>query len=182
MGFREDVNKIVIFQVCMAPKGKNDWLQQWMDLAKRFAFQHNPALQPRAIVVFGCISKAISEAEIKQLLRILKKALESEGVLIEGVVMCLTRLQPLLKQVGYALWSSPILLYLVLSSLCFSKAETGKNTCDSADLVFVPEPFRNKFIIGTIILLVLIYYYVNCVFISLILLYHYVISIKILYH
>ena len=79
--------------------GKCDWLQQWMDLAKRFAFQYNPALQPRAIVVYGCISKTISEAEVKQLLRILRKALESEGVLIEGVVMCLTRVQPLLKQV-----------------------------------------------------------------------------------
>lgn len=73
-----------------------------MDLAKRFAFQYNPALQPRAIVVYGCISKTISEAEVKQLLRILRKALESEGVLIEGVVMCLTRVQPLLKQVTRA--------------------------------------------------------------------------------
>lgn len=73
-----------------------------MDLAKRFAFQYNPALQPRAIVVYGCISKTTSEAEIKQLLRILRKALESEGVLIEGVVMCLTRVQPLLKQVRYS--------------------------------------------------------------------------------
>ncbi|XP_067932348.1 neurofibromin-like [Watersipora subatra] len=79
-------------------KGKCNWLQQWMDLAKRFAFQYNPALQPRAIVVYGCISKTISEAEVKQLLRILRKALESEGILIEGVVMCLTRVQPLLKQ------------------------------------------------------------------------------------
>lgn len=84
-------------------KGKCDWLQQWMDLAKRFAFQYNPALQPRAIVVYGCISKTISEAEIKQLLRILRKALESESILIEGVVMCLTRVQPLLKQVSLSL-------------------------------------------------------------------------------
>ena len=79
-----------------------------MDLAKRFAFQHNPALQPRAIVVFGCISKSISEPEMKQLLRTLKKALESEGVLIEGVVMCLTRLQPLLKQVSRMQYGWPV--------------------------------------------------------------------------
>ena len=50
-----------------------DWLQQWTDLAKRFAFQYNPALQPRAIIVYGCISKSVTDSEIKQLLRILVK-------------------------------------------------------------------------------------------------------------
>ena len=50
-----------------------DWLQQWTDLAKRFAFQYNPALQPRAIIVYGCISKTVTDSEIKQLLRILVK-------------------------------------------------------------------------------------------------------------
>ena len=76
-----------------------DWLKQWTDLAKRFAFQYNPALQPRAIIVYGCIAKSVSDSEIKQLLRILVKALESytDLTLIEAVIMCLTRLQPLLK-------------------------------------------------------------------------------------
>ena len=54
-----------------------DWLQQWTDLAKRFAFQYNPALQPRAIIVYGCIAKSVSDSEIKQLLRILVKVLGS---------------------------------------------------------------------------------------------------------
>ena len=49
------------------------WLQQWTDVAKRFAFQYNPALQPRAIIVYGCISKQVTDSEIKQLLRILVK-------------------------------------------------------------------------------------------------------------
>ncbi|KAJ8312996.1 hypothetical protein KUTeg_010369 [Tegillarca granosa] len=76
-----------------------DWLQQWTDLARRFAFQYNPALQPRAIIVFGCISKTVTDSEIKQLLKIKMKALESftDLTLIEAIVMCLTRLQPLLR-------------------------------------------------------------------------------------
>lgn len=40
----------------------------------RFAFQYNPALQPRAIIVFGCISKTVTDSEIKQLLKIMMKA------------------------------------------------------------------------------------------------------------
>lgn len=109
-----------------------------MDLAKRFAFQHNPALQPRSIVVFGCISKSISESEIKQLLRILKKALESEGVLIEGVVMCLTRLQPLLRQDSvihkYLFWVAIAILQLEdqrLFSAALAMLEQNLLTLDS---------------------------------------------------
>jgi len=77
------------------------WRQDWTDLARSFAFQYNPALQPRAIIVFGCISKTVSDSEVKQLLRILVKALESytDLMLIEAIIMCLTRLQPLLRQV-----------------------------------------------------------------------------------
>lgn len=103
-----------------------DWLDQWIDLSKRFAFQHNPALQPRAIIVFGCISKTVTDLDIKQLLKIMAKGLQSYArevgvdqrgpkslsashyldssnsptrgdlLLIEAVVMCLTRLLPLL--------------------------------------------------------------------------------------
>ena len=79
-----------------------DWLQCWTQLAKTFAFRYNPALQPRALIVFGCISKSIQDQDIKQLLRILVKALESfsDVVLIEAIVMCLTRLLPLLRPVS----------------------------------------------------------------------------------
>ena len=41
----------------------------------RFAFQYNPSLQPRALVVFGCISKRVSHGQIKQIIRILSKVL-----------------------------------------------------------------------------------------------------------
>lgn len=79
------------------------WLDQWTELAQkyvdhiflffhfpryglvrvlidryvslvRFAFQYNPSLQPRALVVFGCISKRVTHGQIKQIIRILSKA------------------------------------------------------------------------------------------------------------
>ena len=74
-------------------------MQTWTLLARSFAFRYNPALQPRGLIVFGCISKSTSDQDIKQLLRILVKALESftDITLIDSIVMCLTRLQPLLR-------------------------------------------------------------------------------------
>ncbi|KAH8860712.1 Neurofibromin [Schistosoma japonicum] len=93
------------------------WLDQWTQLARKFAFQHNPALQPRAIIVLGCICKSFTDTDIKQLLRIMSRALASyanelnmekdlrhrtvntgqaELYLIEAIIICLTRLLPLL--------------------------------------------------------------------------------------
>ncbi|GIZ02177.1 neurofibromin [Caerostris extrusa] len=84
---------------CMKNINNCDWLQQWTSLAKSFAFRYNPALQPRALIVFGCISKTVRDLDVKQLLRILVRALESfqDLQLIEAIIMCLTRLHPLLR-------------------------------------------------------------------------------------
>lgn len=88
-----------IMEACMRDIPSCDWLTTWTSLAKSFAFAFNPALQPRALIVFGCISKSITDHDMKQLLRILVKALESfnDIQLLEALVMCLTRLQPLLS-------------------------------------------------------------------------------------
>lgn len=88
-----------IMEACMRDIATSDWLKTWTTLAKKFAFCFNPALQPRALIVLGCISKSITDQDIKQLLRILVKALESfnDMTLLEALVMCLTRLQPLLR-------------------------------------------------------------------------------------
>ncbi|KAK4871818.1 hypothetical protein RN001_015942 [Aquatica leii] len=88
-----------IMEACMRDIPDCDWLNSWTALAKSFAFCFNPALQPRALIVFGCISKSITDHDMKQLLRVLVKALESfnDMTLIEALVMCLTRLQPLLR-------------------------------------------------------------------------------------
>ncbi|XP_060809014.1 neurofibromin [Amyelois transitella] len=87
-----------IMEACMRDIPDCDWLSTWTSLAKSFAFCFNPALQPRALIVFGCISKNVTDDDMKQLLRILVKALESfnDLALLEALIMCLTRLQPLL--------------------------------------------------------------------------------------
>uniref|UniRef100_A0A4W4FPH0 Neurofibromin n=1 Tax=Electrophorus electricus TaxID=8005 RepID=A0A4W4FPH0_ELEEL len=96
-----------IMEACMRDIPACKWLDQWTELAQKFAFQYNPSLQPRALVVFGCISKRITHGQIKQIIRILSKGLESclkgpdnynSQVLIEATVIALTKLQPLLRQ------------------------------------------------------------------------------------
>ncbi|KAF6735969.1 Neurofibromin [Oryzias melastigma] len=105
-----------IMEACMRDIPSCKWLDQWTELAQKFAFQYNPSLQPRALVVFGCISKRVTHSQIKQIIRILSKAspllsidrgLESclkgpdnynSQVLIEATVIALTKLQPLLSK------------------------------------------------------------------------------------
>ena len=60
-------------QGCMKDMKGCEWLQQWTELARKFAFQFNPALQPRATIVYGCITKAVTDSEIKEMLRMLGK-------------------------------------------------------------------------------------------------------------
>jgi neurofibromin 1 len=38
-----------LMEACMNDIPDSEWLPQWQELAKRFAFQSNPALQPRAM-------------------------------------------------------------------------------------------------------------------------------------
>jgi hypothetical protein len=54
--------------------------------------------------------KSVTDQDIKQLLRILVKALESfnDIVLLEALVMCITRLQPLLRPVSLLVISREI--------------------------------------------------------------------------
>uniref|UniRef100_A0A4W3IT75 Neurofibromin n=1 Tax=Callorhinchus milii TaxID=7868 RepID=A0A4W3IT75_CALMI len=102
-----------IMEACMRDIPTCKWLDQWTELAQKFAFQYNPSLQPRALVVFGCISKRVTHGQIKQIIRILSKVsdkitgLESclkgpdnhnSQVLIEATVIALTKLQPLLNK------------------------------------------------------------------------------------
>jgi neurofibromin 1 len=48
------------------------------------------------------LGKSVTDQDIKQILRILVKALESfsDIILLEALVICLTRLQPLLRPVS----------------------------------------------------------------------------------
>ncbi|XP_054010836.1 neurofibromin isoform X2 [Hylaeus anthracinus] len=112
-----------IMEACMRDIPQCDWLKTWTSLAKNFAFCFNPALQPRALIVFGCISKSITDQDMKQLLKILVKALESfnDITLLEAIIMCLTRLQPLLRPESpihrYLFWVATSVLQLDEASL-----------------------------------------------------------------
>lgn len=74
------------------------WLDQWTELARRFAFRHHPALQPRALIVFGCLARTATDHDLQQLLRVLLRALDAfqDVQLIDASVTGLARLQPLL--------------------------------------------------------------------------------------
>uniref|UniRef100_A0A8D8J8K4 Neurofibromin n=1 Tax=Culex pipiens TaxID=7175 RepID=A0A8D8J8K4_CULPI len=120
-------------EACMRDIPECDWLQTWTSLAKSFAFCYNPALQPRALIVFGCISKSITDQDVKQLLRILVKALESfnDIILLEALVMCLTRLQPLLRP------ESPI--HKALFWIAISVLQLDESTLYAAGLALLEQ-------------------------------------------
>ncbi|XP_065225861.1 neurofibromin-like isoform X1 [Planococcus citri] len=107
-----------IMEACSRDIPNCDWLQTWTELAQNFAFCYNPALQPRALIVYGVICKSIKDHDIRQLLRILVKALEKSSDLtsIEAPVVCLTRLQPLLRPEskihGFLFWIGVSVLQL----------------------------------------------------------------------
>ena len=53
------------------------FMQQTMFLIFRFAFQHNPPLQARAVIVYGCVCKEIDDSRIRQLLLVFIKVREN---------------------------------------------------------------------------------------------------------
>lgn len=87
-----------IMESCMKDMPECTWLKKWTELASKFAFDFNPALQPRSIVVLGCISKEANDMLVQKLLQVLIMALSSYNdlVLIEAAFMCLSRLQVIL--------------------------------------------------------------------------------------
>lgn len=87
-----------ILEACMREVEECDWLNQWTILARSLAYCYNPALQPRALIVFGCIAKNATGSEVVQIMRTMIKSLESwnDIILLEASIMCLTRLQPVL--------------------------------------------------------------------------------------
>uniref|UniRef100_H2ZA29 Uncharacterized protein n=1 Tax=Ciona savignyi TaxID=51511 RepID=H2ZA29_CIOSA len=84
-----------VMEACMKDLRGSDWLNEWLDLSHKFAFQYNPSLQPRALVVLGCIAKHASLRHVKQIVWIMERALEPQidPILLEATILCLTRLQ-----------------------------------------------------------------------------------------
>ncbi|KAI9256885.1 hypothetical protein BY458DRAFT_441589 [Sporodiniella umbellata] len=75
----------------------NIWRARWMSLAASTAFYFNPAVQPRAFVVLGCLSQdEVDDDLLYQILVALKGALsiftEAEPNLIISIMMCLANM------------------------------------------------------------------------------------------
>ena len=72
----------------------NMWRARWMSLVTSSAFQFNPAIQPRAFVVLGCLAQEeVDDDLLYQILVALRGALaifnESDSNLITSIMMCL---------------------------------------------------------------------------------------------
>ncbi|EXX73089.1 Ira2p [Rhizophagus irregularis DAOM 197198w] len=75
----------------------NTWRARWMGLVASTAFQHNPAVQPRAFVTLGCLAREeVDDDLLYQILVALRGALsmftENDCSLIISIVMCLTNI------------------------------------------------------------------------------------------
>jgi neurofibromin 1 len=76
-----------------------EWKKRWMELAADVAFQPNPALQPRAFVTLGVIARQLPDGLLVKVLKSLAATLkqcidtsQSENILLESILMCLTNL------------------------------------------------------------------------------------------
>lgn len=72
----------------------NAWRARWMSLVASTAFQFNPAIQPQAFVVMGCLGKEeVDDDLLYQILVALRGALaifnESDPSLVLSITMCL---------------------------------------------------------------------------------------------
>lgn len=112
-----------LVEACMKDISECSWLDTWIKLAKEFAFQYNPPLQARAVVVYGSICKEIDDSSVRHLLTVFIKALiEYNDIhLIESVIMCFTGLLTILDKKSKfhtaSFWIAIATLQLVESSL-----------------------------------------------------------------
>ncbi|XP_046839575.1 neurofibromin-like isoform X2 [Xenia sp. Carnegie-2017] len=89
-----------VVEACMKDIPQCTWLETWTKLTLEFVFQHNPPLQARAVVVYGCVCRDIDDAKIRQLLLVFIKALNdfSDLNLIEATIICFTKLLTILNK------------------------------------------------------------------------------------
>src|SRR5436305_2807340 len=75
----------------------NIWKARWMGLVASTAFQHNPAIQPRAFVTLGCLARdEVDDDLLYQILVALRGSLsmftENDCLLTMSIIMCLTNI------------------------------------------------------------------------------------------
>jgi neurofibromin 1 len=102
----------------------NFWRARWMSLVASTAFQFNPAVQPRAFVVLGCLGREeIDDDLLYQILVALRGALaifnESDPSLVTSIMMCLKNV------VGSLPSNSRYLLQLFWASVALIEINTG---------------------------------------------------------
>ncbi|CAI2169037.1 10253_t:CDS:10, partial [Funneliformis geosporum] len=93
------VQALLEVMICGAPSVdvSNTWKARWMGLVASTAFQHNPAIQPRAFVALGCLAcEEVDDDLLYQILVALRGALdnfsENDCSLIQSIIMCLTKI------------------------------------------------------------------------------------------
>lgn len=130
---------------------------EWTKLARSFALRYNPALQPRALVVLGCLCRSVNDNDIKQLLALLVQAIKRHDncELISAISMALTRLQPLLPHDSiihrYLFWVAIIILQLDVAQLYedgLALLEQCFHTMDSHGIFEYEVGFKLNFVLN----------------------------------
>lgn len=89
-----------VLEACMSDIKDKVFLKRWQKLCSGYAFTYNPAIQPRCIVVMGCICKDVSEKDVSHVLEVLAKAsgYYLDHNLMESCIMCLAKYQSMLQK------------------------------------------------------------------------------------
>lgn len=105
----------------------NSWRSRWMSLVASTAFQSNPAIQPRAFTVMGCLAREdVDDDLLYQVLVALRNSIgrfmeDSDSEMLISIVASLTRMinkLPLASRYGHQLfWLALSLVRLVPISL-----------------------------------------------------------------
>ncbi|SAM09837.1 hypothetical protein [Absidia glauca] len=112
----------------------NIWRARWMSLVASTAFQFNPAIQPRAFVVLGCLGREeVDDDLLYQILVALRGALaifnESDPNLVLSIMMCLKNIVESLPS------DSRYLLPLFWVAVALVQINNGPTFCMSVELL-----------------------------------------------
>ncbi|ORX62830.1 hypothetical protein DM01DRAFT_1403269 [Hesseltinella vesiculosa] len=112
----------------------NVWRARWMSLVASTAFQFNPAIQPRAFVVLGCLGREeVDDDLLYQILVALRGALaifnEADPSLVLSIVMCLKNIVESLPS------ESRYLLPLFWVAVALVQVNNSQTFCMSVELL-----------------------------------------------
>ncbi|SAM09354.1 hypothetical protein [Absidia glauca] len=130
------ITQLLEVLTCGAPSSDmaNVWRARWMSLVASTAFQFNPAIQPRAFVVLGCLGREeVDDDLLYQILVALRGALaifnESDPNLVLSIMMCLKNIVESLPS------ESRYLLPLFWVAVSLVQINNGPTFCMSVELL-----------------------------------------------